>query len=49
MKNNNKVKQIDVNKDEEKDKKGTRRTLRLEARVTEDEYTKAAELPNLAV
>ena len=44
MKNNNKVKQIDVNKDEEKDKKGTRRTLRLEARVTEDEYTKAAEL-----
>ena len=44
MKNNNKVKKIDENKDEEKDKKDTRRTLRLEARVTEDEYNKATEL-----
>ena len=30
--------------DEENDKKVTRRTLRLEARVTEQEYTKAKEL-----
>lgn len=44
MKNNDNDKLIDENKDEEKDKKDTRRTLRLEARVTEDEYTKALEL-----
>ena len=43
MKNNDNDKLIDENKDEEKDKKDTRRTLRLEARVTEDEYTKALE------
>ena len=30
--------------DEENEKKITRRTLRLEARVTEQEYTQAAEL-----
>ena len=40
MKNKNNAEQIDKNKDEEKDKKDTRRILRLEARVTEDEYTK---------
>ena len=44
MKNKDNVKQIDGNKEEEKDKKDTRRILRLEARVTEDEYAKAAEL-----
>ena len=33
MKNNDNDKLIDENKDEEKDKKDTRRTLRLEARV----------------
>lgn len=44
MKNNDNDKLIDENKDEEKDKKDTKRTLRLEARVTEDEYTKALEL-----
>ena len=44
MKNKNNVKQIDKNKDEEKDRKAPKRILRLEARVTEDEYTKAAEL-----
>ena len=30
--------------DEKNDEKVTRRTLRLEARVTEQEYTQAAEL-----
>ena len=44
MKNKNNAEQIDKNKDEEKDKKDTRRILRLEARVTEDEYSKAVEL-----
>ena len=44
MKNKDNVKQIDGNKEEEKDKKDTRRILRLEARVTEQEYAKAAEL-----
>ena len=37
MKNKDNVKQIDGNKEEEKDKKDTRRILRLEARVTEDQ------------
>ena len=41
MKNNDNDKLIGENKEEEKDKKETRRILRLEARVTEDEYTKA--------
>lgn len=44
MKNNDNDKLIGENKEEEKDKKETRRILRLEARVTEDEYTKALEL-----
>ena len=44
MKNKDNVKQIDGNKEEEKAKKDTRRILRLEARDTEDEYAKAAEL-----
>lgn len=34
----------DIKKDEDKDKKKQRRTLRLEARVTKEEYAKAAEL-----
>ena len=34
MKNKNNVKQIDKNKDEEKDRKAPKRILRLEARVT---------------
>ena len=33
--------------DEENDEKVTRRTLRLEARVTEQEYTQAAELAKI--
>ena len=39
-------KKMNTNKDvdEENDEKVTRRTLRLEARVTEQEYTQAAEL-----
>ena len=44
MKKNENNKLIDENKIEKKYKKDTRRTLRLEARVTEEEYTKAAEL-----
>lgn len=39
-----KKKNTDKDVDEENDKKVTRRTLRLEARVTEQEYTQAAEL-----
>ena len=37
-------KNSDKEVDEKNDKKVTRRTLRLEARVTEQEYTQAAEL-----
>ena len=39
-----KKKNTDKEVDEEHEKKITRRTLRLEARVTEQEYTQAAEL-----
>ena len=39
-----KKKNADKEVDEENEKKVTRRTLRLEARVTEQEYTQAAEL-----
>ena len=39
-----KKKDTDKEVDEENEKKITRRTLRLEARVTEQEYTQAAEL-----
>ena len=39
-----KKKNTDNEVDDENDKKVIRRTLRLEARVTEDEYTKALEL-----
>ena len=39
-----KKKNTDKEVDEENEKKITRRTLRLEARVTEQEYTQAAEL-----
>ncbi len=39
-----KKKNINKNVDEENDEKVTRRTLRLEARVTEQEYTQAAKL-----
>ncbi|MBE6280315.1 hypothetical protein [Bacteroides sp.] len=39
-----KKKIINKDVDEENDKKVTRRTLRLEARVTEQEYTQAKEL-----
>lgn len=37
-------KNTDKEVDEENEKKVTRRTLRLEARVTEQEYTQTAEL-----
>ena len=39
-----KKKNIDKEVDEDNDKKVVRRTLRLEARVTEQEYIHAAEL-----
>ena len=39
-----KKKNTDNEVDDENDKKVIRRTLRLEARVTEQEYAKAAEL-----
>ena len=39
-----KKKNTDKEVDEENEKKVTRRTLRLEARVTKQEYTQAAEL-----
>ena len=39
-----KKKNTDKEVNEENEKKVTRRTLRLEARVTEQEYTQAAEL-----
>ncbi len=44
MKNKDNVKQIDGNKEEEKDKKTQDESCAFEARVTEDEYAKAAEL-----